>query len=77
MQVSKLTASFLTLGELWDCLLNNLGIGRGKATNILRDFPSNFTVKLYTDKIKFYLNKQITFLIELSETMIGNDYRIG
>ena len=56
-----------------------------KTTNILRDFTSNFTVlwqyfrqfllNFYTDKIRFYLDKQITFLNQFSEIIIGYDYR--
>ena len=56
-----------------------------KATNILRDSPSNFTVhntvkflsNFYTDKIRFYLDKQITFLNELLGTIIGVDSLIS
>ena len=58
-----------------------------KATNIIRDFPSNFSVlwqhflqfllTFDTDKIRFYLDKQIHFINRLSEITISYDYRSG
>ena len=72
---------------LFQCFSHYLGIGRGKASIILKDFPSNFTVlwqyfrqfiiHFYTDKIRFYLDKQITFLNKLSEIIFGYNYRSG
>ena len=60
-----------------------LGKGRGKTTNILRDFKficivaifSEISSKFSTDKIRFYLDKQITFLNKLSEIIIPYDHQ--
>ena len=71
----------------FQCFSHYFGIGRGKASNMLKDLPSNFTelwqyfrqflINFYTDKIRFYLDKQITFLNKLPEIIIRYNYRSG